>query len=341
MIDDQLHDADPYRPETIGHLDGADQTLLEEIMSADRMPAPWRRRLIAPIAAAAALIGVLAVSAVVRHDRPETHEAVRPAPTTSSTWSALILRAAEQNPRLLIQEPGWKITTVYGFTANTGTMRFTKGDRELEINWYPAAQYQGYYTHRLDVSKPEPGRIDGIDGSIFTYGASDFAFMLKPNDDTFAELRTGGKWTHSAFVQELTRIKRVDVQTWLTAMPPEIVTPGRADEAAAKALEGVPLPPKFDRSALNAVGTNDQYQFGAAVAARVGCGWIEEWQRAKQAGDRAAQKTAADALRGSHQWKFLKQMTKDGAYPEVFWQMADQTAAGTLPSGYREALGCP
>jgi hypothetical protein len=341
MIDDRLHDADPYRPEIVGHLDGADQTLLEEIMSADRMPAPWRRRLIAPIAAAAALIGVLAVSAVIRHDRPETHEAVRPAPTTSSQWSPLVLRAAEQNPRLLIQEPGWKITTVYGFTENTGTMQFTNGDRALEINWYPAKEYQGYYSGRLNVSKPEPGKVDGIDGSIFTYSASDFAIMLKPNDDTFAELRTGGKWTRSAFDQELTRIKRADVQTWLAAMPPEIVTPGRADEAAAKALDGVPLPPKFDRAALNAVGTNDQYQFGAAVAARVGCGWIEEWQRANQAGDQAALKKAADALRSSHQWKFLQRMNKDGDYPEVFWEMADQTAAGNPPTGYRDALGCP
>jgi hypothetical protein len=341
MIDDRLHDADPYRPEIMGHLDGADHTLLEEIMSADRMPAPWRRRLIAPIAAAAALIGVLAVSAVIRHERPQTHEAARPAPTTGGHWSALVLRAAEQNPRLLVQEPGWKITTVYGFTENTGAMRFTNGDRELEINWYPAKEYQGYHTSRLKVSKPEPAQVDGIDGSIFTYNASDFAFMLKPNGDTFAELRTGGKWTRSAFEQELTRIKRVDVQTWLDAMPPEIVTPGRADEAAAKALEGVPLPPKFDRSALDAVGTNDQYQFGAAVAARVGCGWIGEWQRAKQAGDQAALKTAADALRSSHQWKFLQQMNKDGDYPEVFWETADQTAAGGPPTGYRDALGCP
>jgi hypothetical protein len=341
MIDDQLHGADPYRPEIVRHLDGADQTLLEEIMSADRMPAPWRRRLIAPIAAAAALIGVLAVSAAIRHERPATHEAARPTPTTTSDWSPLVLRAAEQNPRLLIQEPGWKITTVYGFTENTGTMRFTKGDHDLEVNWYPAKEYQGYYTGRLDVSKPEPGAVDGVEGTIFTYSASDFAIMLKPNDDTFAELRTGGKWTRSAFDQELTRIKRVDVQTWLAAMPPEIVTPGRAGEAAAKALEGVPLPPKFDRSALDAVGTNDQYQFGAAVAARVGCGWIEEWQRASKAGDQAALKTAARALRGSHQWKFLQQMDKDGDYPEAFWEVADRTAAGNPPAGYRDALGCP
>jgi len=103
----------------------------------------------------------------------------------------------------------------------------------------------------------------------------------------------------------------------------------------------VPLPPKFDRAALNAVGTNDPYQFGAAVAARVGCGWITEWQRANKAGDQAALKKAADALRGSHQWKFLRQMSKDGAYPQVFWEVADRTAAGSPPAGYRDALGCP
>ena len=341
MIDDRLHDADPYRPEIAGHLDGTDQILLEEIMSADRMPAPWRRRLIAPIAAAAALIGVLAVSAVIRHQRPETHEAVRPAPATSTKWSALVLRAAEQNPRLLVQEPGWKITTVYGFTENTGTMAFTKGGRQLEINWYPATEYPGYHESRLHVSKPEPAEVDGIEGNIFTYNAHDFAIQLKPNGDTFAELRTDDKWSRSDFDQVLTRIKRVDVQTWLAAMPPEIVTPARADEAAAKVLAGVPLPPKFDRTALNAVGTNDQYQFGAAVAARVGCGWIEEWQRAKQAGDQDALRTAADALRSSHQWKFLQQMNKDGDYPEALWQVADQTAAGSPPTGYRDALGCP
>src|SRR5690349_4535882 len=112
MIDDRLRDADPYRPEIVGHLDGADQTLLEEIMSADRMPAPWRRRLIAPVAAAAALVAVLAVTVAFRHHQAPAHEAVRPAPATGAEWSALVLRAAEQNPRLLVQEPGWKITTV-------------------------------------------------------------------------------------------------------------------------------------------------------------------------------------------------------------------------------------
>ena len=340
MIDDQLRDADPYRRETIGRLDGADQTLLEEIMSVDRAPASWRRRLIAPVAAAAALIGVLAVSAVVRHqsaDRPEA----KPAPTATGDWSAMVLKAAEQNPRLLIQEPGWKITTVYGFTEQTGTTGFSKDGRDLEMTWYPASDYQSRYADRLEVSPPKPGEVDGWPGNVFTYSDEDFALLLRPRDGVYAELRTGGHWTRNDFDKVLTHVARVDVATWLAAMPPEIVTPGRADAAATKALDGVPLPPKFDKAALNAVGTNDPYQFGAAVAARVGCGWIEEWIRADKAGDKAARQKAADALRGSHQWKVLQQMNAAGDYPEVFWEMADKTAAGDPPAGYRQALGCP
>ena len=336
MTDDRLRDADPYRPEIIGRLDGAEQTLLEEIMSEDRIPTPWRRRLIAPLAAAAALIAVLAGAAVVSHRSGKP-----PAPTATGTWSALVLRAAEQNPRLLIDEPGWKVTSVYGFTEQTGEITFTKGDRQLEMNWYPAGQYRSYHDDRLEVSPPKPGTVDSWPGDVFTYSDDDFALMLRPRDDVFAELRTGGRWTRDDFDKVLAHIARVDVATWLAAMPPEVVTPGRTDEAAAKVLEGIPLPPKFDRAALSSVGTNDPYQFGALVVARVGCGWLEEWQRAKTAGDTAALRKADDALRSSHQWKVLQQMNPEGDYPEVFWEIADKTAAGALPAGYQQALGCP
>ncbi len=105
-------------------------------------------------------------------------------------------------------------------------------------------------------------------------------------------------------------------------------------------LADVPLPPGFDTVALNDIGTNDPYQFGARVTSRVGCGWIAERLRAKNAGDTAALQRAADALRGSHEWKVLHQMDEQGDWPEVFWETADQVAAGNPPAGYRLALGC-
>ncbi|MCM0674389.1 hypothetical protein NCC78_06755 [Micromonospora phytophila] len=354
-LDRVVRDADPYRPDVIRHLDGAAQNLLEEIMSVptlDRVAEPPERRrrarrgvvrsLAGPGVAAAVLAGVLAVS-ILNVDQPGGRQA-SPATTSEGTrtisYSAMALKAAEQNPRLLIDQPGWKATTVHGFAEKIGTIAFSNGGRHLEMNWYPADQYDGYHKDRLQVSKPEAVKVDGRPGDLFRYSASDFAAMLRPRDGSFVELRTGGVWTRAEFDQVLADVVQVDARTWLAALPAEIVTPGRVEEQAAKVLADVPLPPGFDTAALNDVGTNDAYQFGVAVTSRVGCGWIAEWLRAKKAGDAAAVQRAGDALRSSHKWKVLHQMNDDGDWPEVFWKTADEVAAGKPPAEYGQALGC-
>ncbi|PWR06816.1 hypothetical protein DKT68_21130 [Micromonospora acroterricola] len=356
-LDRMVRDADPYRPDVVQHLDGAAQNLLEEIMSAPTLesvaepPGPRARRRrtllsgLASASVAAAVLAVLFGVSVVNSDQPADREA---APVTSPTseatapvaYSAMVLKAAEESPRLLIDQPGWKAVTVYGFAEKEGTIAFRNDKRELAMNWYPAGQYDGYRQDRLHVSKPEQVKVDGWAGELFRYTASDFAVMLRPRDGSFVELRAGGAWTRGEFDRVLADVVRVDARTWLAALPAEIVTPDRVDERAAGVLADVPLPPGFDTAALGTLGTNDAYQFGARVTSRVGCGWIVEWQRAKQAGDAAAVRRAADALRGSHTWKVLHQMNDEGDWPEVFWKTADTVAAGKLPAGYREALGC-
>ncbi|SCE73674.1 hypothetical protein GA0070607_0959 [Micromonospora coriariae] len=356
-LDRMVRDADPYRPEVVAHLDGTAQTLLEEIMSTPTLEpvaeppgtrARRRRAVLGGLASASVAAAVLAVVftvSVVGSDQPGGGEASpETGPTSEATrttsYSAMVLKAAEENPRLLIDQPGWKATTVYGFAEKEGTIAFRNDERELSMNWYPADQYNGYHQDRLHVSKPEQVKVDGWPGDLFRYSASDFAVMLKPRDGSFVELRAGGTWTRTEFDRVIADVVRVDARTWLAALPAEIVTPERADEQAAKVLAGVPLPPGFDATALGALGTNDAYQFGAKVTSRVGCGWIAEWLRAKQAGDDAAVKRAADALRSSHTWKVLHQMNDEGDWPEVFWETADEVAAGKSPAGYRDALGC-
>jgi len=352
-LDRLVRDADPYRPEVIGRLDGAEQALLEEIMSVPTLtsvvepPPPRRhvlaRRLAVAATAAAVLTGVLTVSTVLR-DHPQAQPAT-PTPTATATpfvySAAAALKAAEDNPRLLIDETGWKVKTVYGFAQESGTISFTDGARELEMTWYPGDEYGGYYNDRLGVSKPEPAKVDGWPGDVFTYNDHDFAVMLRPRDDVFVEMRTGQRWTRAQFDQVLADIVQVDANKWLAALPPEIVTPGRVNEEAAKVLADVPLPPNFDPTDFGNIGTNDYYQFGATVVGRVGCAWINEWLRAKKAGDDAAVQQAASALQSSHQWKVLQKMNADGDYPEVFWEYADKIAAGDEPHGWAEGLGCP
>ncbi|WIM99542.1 hypothetical protein ACTOB_003200 [Actinoplanes oblitus] len=353
MTDDRVErlvrDADPYRPELID-LRGAEHDLLEEIMSVPPAPATvhrpvFGRRLAVSLATAAAVVGVVGVTAALRDqpDKPAGPVAAGTSPATSapaSRWTLAAVKAAEASPRLLIGEAGWEVTNVSGFAEDSGAITFRKGGATLDMNWYPAKDYQGYVDDRRDVSKPQPGKAGPLPGEVYTYSAGDFALLLRPQGTTFAELRTGGAWTRARFDEVTAGIKQVDVDTWLAALPPEIVTPAKAADAAAELLADIPLPPGFDKSVLTKLGTNDRYQFGAGVTGKVGCAWIAEWQRAGKAGDSAARSKAEAAMRGSHQWKILKSMEKDGGWSEVFWEVADQVAAGKTPRGYRDAIGC-
>jgi hypothetical protein len=342
-LDRLVRDADPGRPDVIEHLDGAEQILLEEIMSVPHVHRGVFRRTAGALVAAALLTGVLAASTVI-HSRAEVGEVAAPAAPTvlgdqPIVYSAAVLKAAENSPRLLIDQPGWKVTNVNGFADQDGGITFSEGGRQVEMNWYPADEYDDFHTDRLQVSEPEPVKVDGQPGDRFRYDDTDHAVMLRARGNTFVELRAQGL-TRAAFDLVLADIKHVDVPTWLAALPESIVTPGRANAAAAKILADIPLPPGFDAGALETVGTNDPYQFGARVTSRVGCGWIAEWIRADRAGDDAARAKAGEALRGSHKWKVLLDMRGEGRWTEVFWETVDGVAAGDTSNGYAAAIGC-
>ncbi|MFC8299037.1 hypothetical protein [Micromonospora orduensis] len=352
QLDRLVRDADPARPDVVGALGGVKQSILEEIMSEstlDRFVEPPRRRpgagrtvrrFAGVVTAAAVLAGVLGVSVLLREPGEGAETSPAPAAGAPVVYSPVAMRAAEKNPRLLINQPGWVATTVYGFAEEQGTIAFRRGDRELEMNWYPAGGYADRFADRLSVSRPEAVRVDGWPGDLFRYSARDFAVILRPRDGVFVEMRTGDNWSRGEFDRVLATVVRVDVRTWLGALPAEIVTPDRVRERAGEVLAGVPLPPGFDVAALEKVGVNDSYQFGAAVTSLVGCGWIAEWQRARAGGDEAAVRRAVDALRGSHGWRVLREMDEAGDWPEVFWEYADEVAAGRLPAGYAQGLGC-
>ncbi|GGN46633.1 hypothetical protein FHR83_008512 [Actinoplanes campanulatus] len=357
-LDRKVRDADPYRPGLVARLGGAEQQLLEEIMSTPKLDvvesrAPRRglsRRLASAVAAAAVVTGVIGATALLR-DQPENG-------ATPGAWSGplglpssdtggagggyeLDLKAAQEHPRLLVGQPGWKITTVYGFAAAEGTIEFVDGNRSVQMNWYKADQYDSYYKDRLEVSKPEPTTVAGTEASVFTYGGGDWAAMLKPVDSSFVELRTSSGWERSEFDALLAAVKRVDAKAFLAALPPEVVTPGKVREEAAKVLADIPIPPGFDVSAVNVDGANSPYHFGAAVTGQVTCSWIAEWSRAEEAGDKEAQGQAAAALQSSHRWKVLQDMNAEGDWPEAIWDTVDQMIKkNKAPEGYKEGLGC-
>jgi len=351
-FDQKLRAADPYRPEIAARLDGAEQHLLEEIMSVPTMTvvkrSPTRKRLLAPLAAAAALLGVLGL-VITLGSQPESPRAIIPPATPAERASPMTLAAwqkfAEESPRLLIDQDGWKVVDVDvdGFGdkgEQRGALGFEKSGLTLDMDWFDTKFYPGYRDDRAAVSNPEPVTVDGWKGFTIQYADNDFATMLEPRDGVFAELRVQGAVDRAKYDEILLHVKRVDVRKWLSAMPPEIITPDKVQQAAANVLADVPLPPGFDVKSLTGLGTNDAYQFNAQVIGAVGCGWIDEWNRATSAADDAAATKAEEALKGSHGWRVLNEMKDEGHYPETFWQYADLVAAGKTPGAYKHALDC-
>jgi hypothetical protein len=153
----------------------------------------------------------------------------------------------------------------------------------------------------------------------------------------------------AAFEERLAWLTKVDSQTWLDAMPAKVVKAADHDGAVREMLRGIPVPSTFEPSQIPNPGlTTNRYQVGAAVTGTVSCLWLRQWGEARATGDKAAELEAQQAMATSHQWPILQEMTKDGAYPEAIWEIAENMRDGYWEwNGHRhpvlpraEGLGC-
>jgi hypothetical protein len=133
-----------------------------------------------------------------------------------------------------------------------------------------------------------------------------------------------------AFEDRLDWLTRVDAETWLDAMPAKVVKAADHEGAVREMLQGIPTPPGFSPALVPNEGlTTDRYQVGAAVTGTVSCLWLRQWDQARRAGDDALVTEAVKAMATSRHWPILQEMAKDGAYPEVLWEIA-----AAMPRGY-------
>lgn len=153
----------------------------------------------------------------------------------------------------------------------------------------------------------------------------------------------------AAFEERLDWLTKVDSETWLDAMPAKVVKAADHDAAVREMLKGVPVPSTFTPSRVPDSGlTTDRYQVGAAVTSTVSCLWFLQWAEARRVGDRAAAAAAEKAMASSKHWAILREMAKDGGFPETIWELARQMPLGYWEwNGHRhpllpraESLGC-
>lgn len=362
MTDEQLDQivaaASPVAEADVAAFDfgAAEADLLREILAAPASaPAPparldeRRRRRMLPRSTAprtiAALVGVAAAATLAFVGITSIGGDSRQA------FAAEAIRIAEANPRLLVSAPGWSVVRADEFTIDDGEMTFSDGEGHLDVHWRPARTYESYLRDRgVKGNARTELTLLGRPATMFRYADStDFTTLLRPQGPTFVEVR-GDLGSRERYLALLRSLRAEDVETWLAAMPANAVRPGSRAKVVDEMLEGVPIPPGLDLTALREGDTvSDRYQLGAQVTGAVACGWLARWTRATAAGDAAVASEAVRAMATSRTWPVLHEMNDEGDYPEVLWSYADQMTKGETTravkgglagGGYASALGC-
>ncbi len=331
-LDRLIARANPYGDQTVADLPtgGAEADLLEEIVSTktlapvDDPGSPVRRSrrrfVLVAVAAVTALIALAGVFLPQGGGNP-----VAP----PQAYAAEVIAVAEANPRLLIDDPGWKISYVEEFSAPQGMLQFTKGAQTVDLMWMRAGDYRSYYADRKRESAPTPVTVLGQQASMFHYSGADYTTMLPPRGSVFIEVRAN-LGSLQEYRRMLGQLKPVDVNTWLDALPASAVRPEQKKAVVDGMLADIPLPPRFDRSKLYTATTTERYLVGAHVTGTVTCAWIDRWADAKKSGDDKVVRESVDALQSSKSWRILKEMQARGAFSEVLWEYADAVRDGKV-----------
>jgi len=259
------------------------------------------------------------------------------------TYAAAAVEVAEANPRLLVTAPGWSIIHAnlqaeYGGLTYRDAGHPASGRFALVMEWAPAALYRSTLRGLRRKATVAHSTVLGQQATTFHRRGRAYITVLPPQGDVFVTLALPAL-EHETLLRSL---RAVSVDRWLAAMPPEVVQPAAEAAVIAQMLQGVPVPPGFDASALEAEDEpTSRFDLGQAVAGAVACGWLESWDAATRSGDAAAVQEAVKAMSGARHWAVLLQMVHEkGFHGDILpahgngWPSYIVTAAREIAAGH-------
>ncbi|SEB74467.1 hypothetical protein SAMN04489844_0969 [Nocardioides exalbidus] len=322
--------------------------LLEEIMSTplseptEIQPATRsRRHWSVPLAAAAAVAALVAAPTYLLAgggaDAPTPAGGAGRTAATEPTTPPV----ATAHEWLVLDAAGWQVVYSSG-AEGWHEVQYENGDQRLDISVVAAELRDGYVEdrQRLDYPDVDPGtpvQLAGADALMWPYSADDHTAIGVAVQGVYPEARGAGMG-REAYVELIGQLRWTDQSGFEASLPDTSVTGSEREDVVDEMLRDVPVPPSWEAPGST---ETDRYQLGAAVAGSVSCQWIDEFARATRSGDQAAAARAAEAMSTSRDWAILQEMDATGDYPDVVWELADELAAGHVPQGYSQALGCP
>jgi hypothetical protein len=297
----------PTRPIPAG-----DRVAIERgVGGAPRRGGIFSRHRVASLGFGLACVAVIAVLVVLGGGSVDTvKEGGRP------TYAAAAVKVAEANPRLLVTAPGWSIIHA-NITADDGGLTYKDaghpypGPYAVVMNWAPAGLYRNALSGLRRNATVTHSTVLGRQVTTFHERGGAYDIVFPPQGDVFVTLSLPG-FEHEALLRS---VRAVSVDRWLAAMPPEVVQPAAEFGVIARMLQGVPLPPGFDPSSLEAEGElSNRFDLGKAVAGAVACGWLESWSAAIRSGDDAVARQAVKGMAAARHWPVLLQMVQEKGF---------------------------
>lgn len=326
--------------------------LLEEIMStpvsdpvsdpvtSERDLSPRRARWLVPLAAAATVAAV--ATAPLWWGGPDGSSGTSP----SSQGQAKPAVEGQGN-RAVLDAPGWQVDQVED-QPPYGSVGYSKGRAWLEITWYGADSYADYVVDREHIVSPpapgEPVEVLGRPAQLWAYSADDHTVIREVEAGHWMEIRGLGL-DRPDYLALLQQLRLVTLEEFAAALPDSVIVGAErpaAVDAILQGIEGV-AGVRFPAGAAPELRTGelvDPYHLGADVAGAVACAWITEFKDATSADDQQRMTEAARVLGTARQWPVLLEMDERGDYSEVIWDTAAEVAAGQVPKGYAQGLGC-
>jgi hypothetical protein len=285
---------------------------------------------------------------------------------SGTAWGAELVRFAQASPLILLDQAGWQVDYANEDTPHDGEMHFTNGPipaptrgatsvaADVAANaglfWRSGAlsSWMADRANSADLTTTAP--VLGTMATVYQYaggqpGQEDITALWE-YDGQVLEFRAGAA-DIAAFESLLASLRRVSVDTWLSALPASVVKTADRASVIASMLQGVTVPPGFDPSSISGAElTSDRYQLAATVAGTVACTWFKRWTDARASGDIAGVQQAIAAMATARDWPILKEMSASGAYPQVLEDYAAAMPSGLwfgrpLDGDVNSGLGCP
>ncbi len=166
---------------------------------------------------------------------------------SSVAWAAPLVAFAESSPQLLLDQDGGSVGRADQYGGEMGEMTFVNGDRSADLFWR-VGSFQGWVDDRTNSAAiTDSGTALGAD-AVITSSDNEYSALWQEGYKTL-EFRTQADKL-DGFEALLNRLRRTDVDGWLSAMPDSVIQSAQRGAVIDEMLIGIPLPDGLDLSHL-------------------------------------------------------------------------------------------